>query len=141
MKKLQQAPPSLPPQSPVGCYAPCLDSGSLGTLSTLILHGNRSVVSSLHPLGFPNKCIYYFSARSCKMILPDTVHGKVIIQLERVMDIVLVILLVFTLLWVGSILHLLMSSVLIFTMMFPKNQILGGLILSIILQKLHQTSW
>jgi len=75
------------------------------------------------------------------MILPDTVHGKVIIQLERVMDIVLVILLVFTLLWVGSILHLLMSSVLIFTMMFPKNQILGGLILSIILQKLHQTSW
>lgn len=75
------------------------------------------------------------------MILPDTVHGKVIIQLERVMDIVLVILLVFTLLWVGSILRLLMSSVLIFTMMFPKNQILGGLILSIILQKLHQTSW
>ena len=43
------------------------------------------------------------------------------------MYIVLVILLVFTLLWVGSILHLLMSSVLIFTMMFPNKSAFGGI--------------
>ena len=38
-----------------------------------------------------------------------------------------VILLVFTLLWVGSILHLLMISVLIFSMMFQNKSAFGGI--------------
>ena len=41
----------------------------------------------------------------------------------------------------GTSLHLLIICVLIFTMIFPDKYILGGLILSIIPQSIHWTSW